>query len=118
MLLHAWVRMGHTNGVANKRLSPVGGSRIVHGLTKTRWQALVEEGKVKYLGISEASVDEIRRAHAIHPISACQLEWSLWTRNVEVCMSADECSTGTTTTVCCCAPGLAIHAWHQCKGAW
>jgi len=47
-------------------------------------QELVEEGKVKYLGISEASADEIRRAHAIHPISACQLEWSLWTRDVEV----------------------------------
>ncbi|KAK9917631.1 hypothetical protein WJX75_006638 [Coccomyxa subellipsoidea] len=50
------------------------------------WAALkelVEEGKVKYLGISEASADEIRRAHKIHPISACQLEWSLWTRDVE-----------------------------------
>lgn len=47
-------------------------------------QELVEEGKVKYLGISEASADEIRRAHNIHPISACQLEWSLWTRDVEV----------------------------------
>lgn len=44
---------------------------------------LVEEGKVKYLGISEATPDEVRRAHAIHPISAIQLEWSLWTRNVE-----------------------------------
>ncbi|CAL8463588.1 g3122 [Coccomyxa elongata] len=44
---------------------------------------LVEEGKVKYLGISEASADEIRRAHAVHPITACQLEWSLWTRCVE-----------------------------------
>ncbi|CAL8463587.1 g3121 [Coccomyxa elongata] len=51
------------------------------------WTALkefVEEGKVKYLGISEASADEIRRAHKIHPISACQLEWSLWTRDAEV----------------------------------
>ena len=47
-------------------------------------QELVEEGKVKYLGISEASANEIRRAHKIHPISACQLEWSLWTRDVEV----------------------------------
>ena len=47
-------------------------------------QELVEEGKVKYLGISEASADEIRRAHAVHPITACQLEWSLWTRCVEV----------------------------------
>eukprot|EP00884_Botryococcus_braunii_P022763 jgi/Botrbrau1/9170/Bobra.0236s0003.1 len=44
---------------------------------------LVEEGKVKYLGISEASSEEIRRAHAVHPITACQLEWSLWTRDAE-----------------------------------
>lgn len=47
-------------------------------------QKLVEQGKVKYLGLSEATADEIRRAHAIHPISAVQLEWSLWTRNAEV----------------------------------
>ena len=39
---------------------------------------------MKYLGISEASAEEIRRAHAVHPISACQLEWSIWTRDVEV----------------------------------
>eukprot|EP00891_Asterochloris_glomerata_P003515 jgi/Astpho2/3515/Aster-06429 len=44
---------------------------------------LVHEGKVKYLGISEASPEEIRKAHAIHPITACQLEWSLWTRDAE-----------------------------------
>ena len=48
-------------------------------------QELVKEGKVKYLGISEASAEEIRRAHAVHPITACQIEWSLWTRDVEVC---------------------------------
>ena len=47
-------------------------------------QKLVEQGKVKYLGLSEATADEIRRANAIHPISAVQLEWSLWTRNAEV----------------------------------
>ncbi|KAG6533550.1 perakine reductase-like isoform X3 [Zingiber officinale] len=44
---------------------------------------LVEEGKVKYLGLSEASANTIRRAHAIHPISAVQLEWSLWTQDSE-----------------------------------
>ena len=49
-------------------------------------QGLVKEGKVKYLGIAEAAADEIRRAHAVHPISACQLEWSLWSRDVEVCL--------------------------------
>ncbi len=44
---------------------------------------LVEEGKVKHLGLSEASVSDIRRAHAVHPITAVQLEWSLWSRDVE-----------------------------------
>ena len=39
---------------------------------------------MKYLGLSEATAEEIRRAHAIHPISAVQLEWSLWTRGAEV----------------------------------
>ena len=44
---------------------------------------LVEEGKIKYIGLSEASASTIRRAHAVHPISAVQLEWSLWSRDVE-----------------------------------
>ncbi|KAM0951829.1 putative perakine reductase [Dioscorea sansibarensis] len=44
---------------------------------------LVEDGKVKYIGLSEASPDTIRRAHAVHPISAVQMEWSLWTRDLE-----------------------------------
>lgn len=44
---------------------------------------LVQEGKIKYIGLSEASVDTIRRANAVHPITAVQLEWSLWTRDVE-----------------------------------
>ncbi|KAF7116586.1 hypothetical protein RHSIM_RhsimUnG0023900 [Rhododendron simsii] len=44
---------------------------------------LVEEGKIKYIGLSEASVDTIRRAHAIHPITAVQMEYSLWTREIE-----------------------------------
>ncbi|KAK2966160.1 hypothetical protein RJ640_026811, partial [Escallonia rubra] len=44
---------------------------------------LVEEGKIKYIGLSEASPDTIRRAHAVHPITAVQLEWSLWTRDSE-----------------------------------
>lgn len=43
----------------------------------------VEEGKVKYLGMSEASASDIRRAHAVHPITAIQLEYSLWSRDVE-----------------------------------
>ena len=44
---------------------------------------LVEEGKVKHIGISEASLDTIRRAHSVHPITALQMEWSLWTRDIE-----------------------------------
>ncbi|GAY44640.1 hypothetical protein CUMW_083460 [Citrus unshiu] len=44
---------------------------------------LVEEGKIKYIGLSEASPDTIRRAHAVHPITAVQLEWSLWARDIE-----------------------------------
>ena len=44
---------------------------------------LVEQGKVRYLGLSEAGVKTIRRAHAVHPISALQSEYSLWERNLE-----------------------------------
>ncbi len=44
---------------------------------------LVQAGKVRYLGLSEASAATIRRAHAVHPISALQSEYSLWTRDPE-----------------------------------
>jgi len=44
---------------------------------------LVREGKVRFLGLSEASPATIRRAHAVHPISALQTEYSLWTRDPE-----------------------------------
>jgi aryl-alcohol dehydrogenase-like predicted oxidoreductase len=44
---------------------------------------LVQEGKVRYLGLSEAAPDTIRRAHAVHPIAALQSEYSLWTRDPE-----------------------------------
>ena len=44
---------------------------------------LVEQGKVRHLGLSEASAETIRRAHAVHPITAVQTEYSLWTRDVE-----------------------------------
>lgn len=45
---------------------------------------LVKEGKVKTIGMSEVSADTIRRAHRVHPITAIQTEYSLWTRNAEV----------------------------------
>ncbi|HEX2552295.1 MAG TPA: aldo/keto reductase [Microvirga sp.] len=44
---------------------------------------LVEQGKVRHLGISEAGVATLRRAHATHPIAALQTEYSLWTRDAE-----------------------------------
>jgi aryl-alcohol dehydrogenase-like predicted oxidoreductase len=44
---------------------------------------LVQAGKVRYLGLSEASARTIRRAHAVHPIAALQSEYSLWERNLE-----------------------------------
>ena len=44
---------------------------------------LVKEGKVRYLGLSEVGAANIRRAHAVHPISAVQSEYSLWERNLE-----------------------------------
>jgi aryl-alcohol dehydrogenase-like predicted oxidoreductase len=44
---------------------------------------LVTEGKVRYLGLSEVSGELLRRAHAVHPITAVQSEYSLWTRDVE-----------------------------------
>ncbi|WP_411137545.1 aldo/keto reductase [Streptomyces sp. C10] len=44
---------------------------------------LVAAGKVRHLGLSEASAATLRRAHAVHPIAALQSEWSLWTRDLE-----------------------------------
>jgi aryl-alcohol dehydrogenase-like predicted oxidoreductase len=44
---------------------------------------LVAEGKVRHIGLSEASADTLRRAHATHPITALQSEWSLWSRDIE-----------------------------------
>jgi aryl-alcohol dehydrogenase-like predicted oxidoreductase len=44
---------------------------------------LVDAGKVRFLGLSEAAPETIRRAHAVHPISALQTEYSLWSRDVE-----------------------------------
>jgi aryl-alcohol dehydrogenase-like predicted oxidoreductase len=45
--------------------------------------ALVHEGKVGHIGLSEASVDSLERASAVHPIAALQVDWSLWSREVE-----------------------------------
>jgi aryl-alcohol dehydrogenase-like predicted oxidoreductase len=45
---------------------------------------MVHEGKVRYFGLSEAGIANIRRAHAVHPVSALQSEYSLWERNLEL----------------------------------
>uniref|UniRef100_M0ZQP3 Aldo/keto reductase 2 n=2 Tax=Solanum tuberosum TaxID=4113 RepID=M0ZQP3_SOLTU len=52
-------------------------------VTMGELKKLVEEGKIKYIGLSEACASTIRRAHAVHPITAVQMEWSLWTRDLE-----------------------------------
>ncbi|KAL0433742.1 UNVERIFIED_CONTAM: Perakine reductase [Sesamum latifolium] len=44
---------------------------------------LVEEGKIRYIGLSEASTDTIKAPHAVHPITAVQMEHSLWSREIE-----------------------------------
>nr|ABK21001.1 unknown [Picea sitchensis]ABK23757.1 unknown [Picea sitchensis] len=58
-------------------------TRVPIEVTIGEMKKLVEEGKIKYIGLSEASASTIRRAHAVHPITAVQIEWSLWTRDVE-----------------------------------
>ncbi|RLM74786.1 putative aldo-keto reductase 2 [Panicum miliaceum] len=57
--------------------------RVPIEVTVGELKKLVEEGKIKYIGLLEASASTIRRAHAVHPISAVQMEWSLWSRDVE-----------------------------------
>ncbi|XP_076956099.1 putative aldo-keto reductase 3 [Bidens hawaiensis] len=58
-------------------------TRVPIEVTMGELKKLVEEGKIKYVGLSEASASTIRRAHAVQPITAIQLEWSLWSRDVE-----------------------------------
>ena len=47
------------------------------------WPSSSPKGKVRYIGLSEAGPDTIRRAHAVHPVAALQTEYSLWTRDPE-----------------------------------
>ncbi|XP_049370024.1 auxin-induced protein PCNT115-like [Solanum verrucosum] len=58
-------------------------TRVPIEITIRELKKLVEEGKIKHIGLSEASASTIRRAHAVHPITAVELEWSLWSRDVE-----------------------------------
>ncbi|KAL1825680.1 hypothetical protein ACET3Z_012458 [Daucus carota] len=57
--------------------------RVPIEVTMGELKKLVEEGKIKYIGLSEASANTIRRAHVVHPITALQMEWSLWCRDLE-----------------------------------
>jgi aryl-alcohol dehydrogenase-like predicted oxidoreductase len=61
---------------------------------------LIQEGKVKHFGLSEAGVQTIRRAHAVCPVTALQSEYSLWWRKpeVEVLPTLEELGIGITTT--------------------
>ncbi|GFQ03137.1 probable aldo-keto reductase 2 [Phtheirospermum japonicum] len=52
-------------------------------VTMGELKKLVEEGKIKHVGLSEASASTIKRAHAVHPLTAVEMEWSLWTRDLE-----------------------------------
>jgi aryl-alcohol dehydrogenase-like predicted oxidoreductase len=52
-------------------------------VTVSAMAKLVEQGKVRYLGLSEAGAETLRRAHAVHPITALESEYSLWTRDAE-----------------------------------
>lgn len=61
----------------------LGDKRVPIEETVGEMKKLVEEGKVKYIGLCEVSVDTLRRAHAVHPITAVQYEWSLWSRELE-----------------------------------
>ncbi|KAM7465378.1 hypothetical protein LguiB_012940 [Lonicera macranthoides] len=58
-------------------------NRVPIEATMGELKKLVEEGKIKYVGLSEASASTIRRAHAVHPITAVQTEWSMWSRDLE-----------------------------------
>jgi aryl-alcohol dehydrogenase-like predicted oxidoreductase len=58
-------------------------TRVPIEVTMGELKKLVEEGKIKYVGLSEASASTIRRAHAVHPITAVQMEYSLWSRDIE-----------------------------------
>ena len=47
-------------------------------------QVLVEEGRVRHVGLANCTADQLRRAHAVHPVSAIEVEWSLCARHNEV----------------------------------
>ena len=68
-----------------------------------RSRQLVEQGKIRTIGLSEISADSLRRAHAVHPITAVQSEYSLWTRTPERKMLATCPNSG--------SPSSRFHRW-------
>jgi aryl-alcohol dehydrogenase-like predicted oxidoreductase len=70
---------GHIDLLYQHRVDPAVPMEDVAGAVG----ALVKAGKVRYFGLSEAGVANIRKAHAVHPVSALQSEYSLWERNLE-----------------------------------
>ena len=82
-------------------------------------QNLVSEGKIKYVGISEASPAEIRKAHSICPLTAVQIEYSLWSRDVEGGRPAQPwlhpCLwTASMCVPCRTSPSKTIDLWNSC----
>ena len=63
--------------------APGGSRRRRSRRPSARWPSWCRQGKVRYLGLSEAAPETIRRAHAVHPIAALQTEYSLWSRDPE-----------------------------------
>ncbi len=64
-------------------------ARLGSDLGRVDCQEAVTAGKVKYIGLSECGAEDIRKAHAIHPITLLEQEWSLWSRDIEVCKSGE-----------------------------
>jgi aryl-alcohol dehydrogenase-like predicted oxidoreductase len=73
------LRTDHIDLLYQHRIDPVVPIEEVAGAVGD----LVQRGKVRFFGLSEAGVANIRRAHAVHPVSALQSEYSLWERNLE-----------------------------------
>src|SRR4029450_270536 len=73
------LKTGHIDLLYQHRVDPHVPMEDVAGTVKE----LIQHGKVKHFGLSEASARTIRRAHAVQPVAAVQSEYSLWTRDVE-----------------------------------
>ncbi|GAB2297973.1 hypothetical protein Dimus_032055 [Dionaea muscipula] len=77
------IRHAIDSGITFLDTSDVYGPHTNEILVDGELKKLVEEGKIKYVGLSEACGSTIRRAHAVHPITSKRIEWSPWTVDVE-----------------------------------